>query len=214
MVGVIRKAQATRSQALDGQQPEPTPTGNRDLPFRLADFGSLSEALDYAAKGETGINFYSGRGHLQAVLPYARLRERAVALARRLLALNPARGDRIAITAEMEPDFVVAFFACQYAGLQAVPLPVPTGLGGRQGYEDQLRRVLRSSQARIVLSSEPLLRHLHSAADGLNVSLISTVPDLEARAAAGIEPEPPRPDAPSHGQGRRQSWTRRHGARS
>ncbi len=200
MVDVIRKTQATRSQALDGQHPEPTPTGNREIPFRLADFGSLTEALDYAAKGETGINFYSGRGHLQAALSYTRLRARAVALARRLHALNPARGDRIAITAEMEPDFVVAFFACQYAGLQPVPLPVPTGLGGRQGYEDQLRRVLRSSQARIVLSSEPLLRHLHSAADGLNVDLISTVPDMELRPAAEMDPEPLRPDEPSHVQ--------------
>ena len=200
MVGVIRKAQATRSQALDGQHPEPTPTGNRDLPFRLADFGSLTEALDYAARGETGINFYSGRGHLQAGLPYARLRSRAVALARRLLALNPARGDRVAVTAEMEPDFVVAFFACQYAGLQAVPLPVPTGLGGRQGYEDQLRRVLRSSQARIVLSSEPLLRHLRSAAEDLNVDLIATVPELAARAPGDAPLAPLRPDEPSHVQ--------------
>ena len=200
MVGVIQQTQATRSRALDGQHPEPTPTGNHKLPFRTADFGSLPEALDYAAHGETGINFYSGRGRLQRSLTYGALREQAMELARHLLAFNLTRGDRVAITAEMEADFVIAFFACQYAGLQAVPLPVPTGLGGRQGYEEQLARVLRSSQARIVLGSEPLLRHLRRAAEGLNVDLISSVPDLWEMPLSDKPLAPLRADEPSHVQ--------------
>ena len=52
----------------------PTPTMNR-VPFRAADFTNLAEALDYAALGETGCNFYSARGELSAALPYSRLRE-------------------------------------------------------------------------------------------------------------------------------------------
>ena len=36
------------------------------VPFRAADFTNLAEALDYAALGETGCNFYSARGELSA----------------------------------------------------------------------------------------------------------------------------------------------------
>ena len=46
----------------------PTPT-NHPLPFRAADFATLTEALDYAAQGETGANFYTGRGSLYSTAP-------------------------------------------------------------------------------------------------------------------------------------------------
>ena len=61
-----------------------TPTTNT-VPFRPADFATLAEALDYAATGRTGHNFYNGRGELYASMPYAVLREEALCLARRLL---------------------------------------------------------------------------------------------------------------------------------
>ncbi len=38
---------------------EHTPTLSM-LPLRKGDFSTLAEALDYAARGETGFNFYSG----------------------------------------------------------------------------------------------------------------------------------------------------------
>ena len=44
------------------------------LPQRLADFSTLAEALDYAALGHTGMNFYDGRCRLTAVVQYAALR--------------------------------------------------------------------------------------------------------------------------------------------
>ena len=43
----------------------PTPTLN-NLPLRSGDFANLVEALEYAAEGRTGCNFYSGRGELYA----------------------------------------------------------------------------------------------------------------------------------------------------
>ena len=52
---------------------ESTPT-RHSLPFRGADFVTLAEALDYAADGDTGTNFYSGRGQLYAALSYSDLR--------------------------------------------------------------------------------------------------------------------------------------------
>ncbi|MCB1971527.1 MAG: fatty acyl-AMP ligase, partial [Geminicoccaceae bacterium] len=56
----------------------PTPTINEGLSFRLEGFSTLSEGLDYAARGETGMNFYSPRGELQTVVPYRQLRAEAI----------------------------------------------------------------------------------------------------------------------------------------
>jgi fatty-acyl-CoA synthase len=95
---------------------QPTPTENNQ-PMRAADFPNLAAALDYAAQGQTGGNFYNSRGELYAVLTYAELRLQALQLAQRLCGLNVERGARVAIIAETDPDFLRFFFACQYAGL-------------------------------------------------------------------------------------------------
>ena len=47
----------------------PTPTTNATLAFRTGGFSTLVEGLDYAAAGDTGMNFYSPRGDLVRVLP-------------------------------------------------------------------------------------------------------------------------------------------------
>jgi fatty-acyl-CoA synthase len=78
---------------------EATPTES-NIPLRYGDFATLAEALDYAAQGETGASFYSGRGQLEAVLPYSVLREEAVDIARQLLGLDLERGSRVALIAE------------------------------------------------------------------------------------------------------------------
>ena len=70
---------------------KPTPTENK-LPFQAGGFATLAEALDYAAMGDTGFNFYSGSGQLQDVLTYLALKKKAQAIARRLLALGLERG--------------------------------------------------------------------------------------------------------------------------
>ncbi|MDX2094462.1 MAG: fatty acyl-AMP ligase [Alphaproteobacteria bacterium] len=154
--------------------PAPTPTTNDTLPLARAAFGSLAEALDYAARGETGLNFYDGKGALETALPYETLRTEARLLARHLLGLGLARGDRVGVIASMTPDFVTTFFACQYAGLLCVPLPVVTGLGGRIGYQAQLTRVLTSSGAKIALGMREHLTDLHQALDGLTLQLVGT----------------------------------------
>src|SRR5918992_4681489 len=101
-----------------------TPSTNLKLPFRVDRFDSLVAGLDYAAKGETGCNFFSARGELAQSVTYREVREHAVDLALRLDALGFTRGTRVAMIAETSPDFLFAFFACQYAGLIPVPLPL------------------------------------------------------------------------------------------
>jgi len=135
----------------------PTPVGNlAGTPYRPAAFGSLCEALDYASEGVTGFNFHGPAGELRAVLGYADLRRAARARAAKLRALGLPPGERVAIVADMTPDFIIGFFACQYAGLLAVPLPKPTGLGGRDSYDRQLGQVLDNSGARLILHAPEL----------------------------------------------------------
>ncbi|MBX9727018.1 MAG: AMP-binding protein, partial [Rickettsiales bacterium] len=98
----------------------PTPTSSANLPLRRADFVSLAEALDYAAQGETGLNFYDSKGVLETALTYESLREQARSMACHLLGLGLKRGERVGVVASMTPEFVIAFFASQYAGLLCV----------------------------------------------------------------------------------------------
>jgi len=145
-----------------------TPTEN-SIALRRGDFQNLAEALDYAAEGETGINFYSGKGDLAVALPYVLLRSMAQSLARKLLGLGLPKGGRMALVAESDADFVRFFFACQYAGLVPVPLPAVVHLGGRQAFIDKLRKLIHSSGAQAAMSSCSFLPFLTEAVSGLNL---------------------------------------------
>lgn len=177
---------------------QPTPTYNPDLSKCYGDFDTLSEALDYAAQGQTGINFYSARSGLEASYTYQDIRTTARNQARKLLALGLRREDRVGIIADMTIDFVTLFMACQYAGLLAVPLPVVTGLGGRQEYESQLKRVITTSQAKVALGPETSLKSLKGATDTLALRLVGTVDDLEAVENYDGELRPLGKQEPSH----------------
>jgi fatty-acyl-CoA synthase len=124
-----------------------TPTVNT-IALRRADFASSAEALDYAAQGDTGANFYAGSGKLATVLPYRTLRLQAHALARRLLSLPAARGARVAVIGRDHPGLLRFFFACQYAGLVPVALPASVNLGGHAAYVARLRGLLEGCDAR------------------------------------------------------------------
>ena len=145
-----------------------TPAAN-NLSLKIADFSTLAEALDYAAQGSTGYNFYNGSAKLYATLPYQQLREDALVLARRLIGLGVSRGSRVAMVADTQPDFMRFFFACQYAGLVPVPLPASIHLGGRDAYVSQLERLLSICQAEIAMAPKDFLPYLTDAAEGLNL---------------------------------------------
>ena len=68
----------------------------------------LAEALDYAAKGETGCNFYDGSGSATKI-SYKELRIEAIKLAKKLIGLGLKRGVRIALIAETNPLFINSF---------------------------------------------------------------------------------------------------------
>ena len=149
----------------------PTPTESR-VPLRTADFSNLADALDYAATGQSGFNFYSGRGELRTVLSYAELQREARTLAKRLCGLQLDRGSRVAIIAETDPDFPRFFFACQYAGYVPVPLPASIHLGGHKAYVEQLRGLLEKSQSAVAVAPCDFMSFLSEAAQGLGLVLV------------------------------------------
>src|SRR3982751_4249651 len=149
--------------------PGATPTLD-DQPRRLADFGTIGEALDYAARGARGLNFHDARGTLARAYPYSVLREDAQIVARRFVALGIKPGDRIALVAETGEEFAAAFFGAVYAGAWPVPLPLPTSFGGREAYVDQLGVQLKSSDAGLLLFPIELADFCKAAADKAGVS--------------------------------------------
>lgn len=173
--------------------PQPTPTDNT-LALRFADFDTLTDALDYAAQGVTGSNFYNARGELTLALTYADLRRDALELARRLAGLGLPRQARVALVAETDPDFVRLFFACQYAGLVPVPLPAAVHLGGRDAYVRQLRTMLVGCQASVAVAPPDFAPMLHAAADDADLAFCGTPDEFRALPLATSSPQPAQAD--------------------
>ncbi|MGP1282413.1 MAG: fatty acyl-AMP ligase [Parasphingopyxis sp.] len=147
---------------------QPTPIHD-ELPRRFADFGTLGEALDYAAQGKRGFNFHDARGNLSRPYPFSELRTDAIAAAKRLIDFGIKPGDRVALIADTEPQFCALFFGAVYAGALPVPLPLPTSFGGKEGYIDQLAVQLRSSEPQILLYPAEIAEISHAAADACSV---------------------------------------------
>ena len=166
-----------------------TPTQDA-LPRRFADFGTLGEALDYAASGNRGLNFHDARGTLSQPYPYSQLREDARAMADRLIAAGVAPADRIALVAETGPEFAALFFGVVYAGAWPVPLPLPTSFGGRDSYIEQLRVQLASCDPKMLIFP-PELAQMAGEADGSGASgagraanALQSIPSTPASRAA------------------------------
>jgi len=170
-----------------------TPTVN-SLALNPAAFTTLAEALNYAAGGRTGLNFHDARGRLTTALPYAELRRRALATARRLLGLGLRRGDRVAVLAETGPTFPEVFFACQYAGLVPVALPVSLHLGGREAFVEQLGTLLEKVRPGVIVTSPELEPLVGEGAASLGAVPVLTGEALATLPESALEPEPTRAD--------------------
>jgi fatty-acyl-CoA synthase len=142
----------------------PLPTCNSQLAARRAEFRSVPEMLDYAAKGATGITFYNVRGEILSTLPWRDVQGRAQIVARRLIGAGFAPGERMLITADTWPGFLDLFFGAQYAGLLPVPVSIPVGIGGKEAYLDQVRRQLTASGAVAAVGIDDLAQFLADAA--------------------------------------------------
>jgi len=185
-LSAVGEALAVNEEALLVAPPTPSVSG---IELRSADFATLVEALDYAALGQSGFNYYDGRGKLIATLPYRDLRARAVAMAVHLAPLG--RGQRLALVAHTHPDFAVMFYACQYAGLVPVPLPASVHLGGREAYIRHLRQLLCDCVAVAAFAPPEFVGFLREASDGLPMALAGTLEEFSQLPSASALPSPP-----------------------
>ena len=148
------------------------PTDIAGCQLRLADFCTLTEAIEYTAISRAGFNFYSGRGELVEVLAYRDLRDQATSLARRMIRAGLTVGERVALVAETGTGFMRAFFACQYAALVPVPLPTPAAFGGRAAYVDHIRPMLAIASPAAVLAPGPVLEMIRHAAEPFDLKVV------------------------------------------
>ncbi|MCP4327120.1 MAG: fatty acyl-AMP ligase [Alphaproteobacteria bacterium] len=176
----------------------PTPTTNSNLPFEIAPFDTLTDGLDYAARGSTGCNFYSFRGEFVEGLTYREVRDRAVALAQGLVRSGLPRGGRMAIMAETIPDFACFFFACQYAGLIPVPLPLSMNLGGKDSYVQRLKGLIDGAGAVAAVSSAEAIGDLKEAVSELSLELVGTPDDFYRLPGDGADLRPFDKDDPCY----------------
>ncbi|MCH7942867.1 MAG: fatty acyl-AMP ligase [Proteobacteria bacterium] len=167
-----------------------TPTTNTRLALKPATFETLTEALDYAAKGQTGTNFYTRTGELGVSLSYGEIRERAVVMARRFIRAGLPAGGRVAIVADTSPDFLCFFYACQYAGLAPVPLPLPMNLGGHDPYVQRIARMIESAGAVAAIAPAEFASFLEEAVAGLPVQMSGTPEDFNALPEDGVDLRP------------------------
>lgn len=175
-----------------------TNTGNT-IDQNLAGFSCLSEALDYAAAGVTGCNFYDAKGRLSTVLPYSELQRQARLAAQRLLSLDLKRGDHIALVADTHPDFIVLFFACQYIGLVPFAMPIPLNLGSHAVYVQQLKGLLTSGRAKVAIAHKEFIGFLEEAAEDNDlIEWIGTPEQLAGIALSERPMEPSRPEEPAY----------------
>lgn len=172
----------------------PLPRGDGALPQRLGGFATIAEALDYAAQGKTGFNFYGGKGQLAHVLSYEQLRHRAISTARKLLSAGLKRGQRVAVVAESGPDFMAVFFGCQYAGLVPAPVPYSMYIGGKNAYIEKVAGMFRAADVAAVITSEDLKEHITAGALDAKVALVLTHAELAAQPDAMVRLEGFAPD--------------------
>ena len=151
-----------------------TPTQN-SLALHTDLFDNLTSALDYAAQGETGANFYGSRAQLIESISYQRLATESKQLAQKLIALDFVAGDRVVIIAETNANFMRGFFACQYAGLIPIPVPVPIQLGSRAAYVRKTRDLLISAHATAVFTPESVLPMVNEACQDIDMKFVGDI---------------------------------------
>ena len=100
--------------------------------------------------------YLSDDGEIQSRLDFASLDLNARSLAARLQALD-ADGEAAILLYPPGLDFIVAFFACVYAGVLAIPLPMPRGAASLA----QTKGIVADTEARLVLSTKTFISKLH-----------------------------------------------------
>ncbi len=174
-------------------QIEVTPTLDPSLDRRFSDFDTLIEAIEYAAKGARGVNFFNARGDVIESISWKQIRDRAEVIGRKLVGMGFEKGDRVAVIAETSANFVCFFVGCQYASVLPVPLPLPTSFGGKEGYVSQLTMQMESCKANGLMAPSFMDEIVAKATEGLDLTFCGDI-DAYLNADGEGEPNLPTPD--------------------
>ncbi|MGC5011909.1 fatty acyl-AMP ligase [Streptosporangium sp. DT93] len=116
--------------------------------------------VEYGMRRDTGRREKSDR-----TMGYAELDERVRAVAA-VLQRRCEPGDRVAVLCPHEPGYVVAFLACLYAGLVAVPLYAPEALRSNE----RLLSVMGDCAPRCVLTTSAVRSSVQRLLDDMNAT--------------------------------------------
>ena len=114
--------------------------------------------VEYGMRRDTGRREKSAR-----TIGYAELDERARSVAA-VLQRRCEPGDRVAVLCPHEPGYVVAFLACLYAGLVAVPLYAPEALRSNE----RLSSVMGDCAPRCVVTTSAVRPSVQRLLDGMD----------------------------------------------
>ncbi len=166
-----------------------TPTLDPSLPRRFSDFDTLVDAIEYAAKGKRGPNFFNARGDIIESHTWGEIRDKAEAVGRKITAIGFKKGDRIALIAETSANFVAFFLGCQYANVLPVPLPLPTSFGGKEGYVQQLNLQMQSCAANGIMAPSFMEDMIEQSALDMNLTFSGSMDDyLAVKGDGGLRP--------------------------
>ncbi|MEO1014637.1 MAG: fatty acyl-AMP ligase [Pseudomonadota bacterium] len=156
-------------------------------------FSTIMDAVDALKESDRGYRFHNVRGDLISQIEYRDLGARARELGRRL-AERFEPGARLGLVAETSPSFLLAFYACQSAGLVPAPMPLPVNLGGKEGYLQQIRLMTIGSAAAAVIGPKMVRPFLEEAVEGLPGVAAMDFDELDALPASQTDPKPFGPD--------------------
>ncbi|CAM2946460.1 acyl-CoA synthetase [Legionella steigerwaltii] len=125
----------------------------------LSQLKLLTEALDLHAQRtpDSIALYYLNEDGVREQLSYSKLQSEARSLAR-LIMSKTQKGDRVLLIYPPGLEFVIAFFACMYAGVISVPSYPPFN----QGLIEKLQGIIVDAQPSILLTSQELYKKLYN----------------------------------------------------
>ncbi len=120
---------------------------------------TLGALLERARGFPRGIRFID-RAEREIFFSYEEIFQRAARIAGGLEQLGVRPGDRVAIILPTSIDFFDAFYGATLAGAVPVPLYPPIRLGRLDEYHQRTARMLRESEARLLLTDKRIRRIL------------------------------------------------------
>ena len=143
---------------------------------------TLPKALAAAARGDHGYRFVGARG-VESRRSYAEMQTAALRVAGSIGALGLGHGDLVAIIVGDPEAFLTTLFGASLAGVVPASLYPPATTSDLPSYLDATARVLRSCNARAVVTSATLLPHVETLRETCpDLSIVASVDALEGPA--------------------------------